>query len=154
MLPDYMYEAYVTRLVDGDTMDVNMRLAPQGTTEFVPVGAESQLFDMGFGIWLPVAHMGMLWHTRVRLAGIDAWEIKGSERDKGLAALEYAKSWLEVTAGNVVWLRTEKERGKYGRYVAWIYPNRLLALDHDDGARHLSLNYQLVQEGHGEYASY
>ena len=68
--------------------------------------------DLGFGV--TVRHI-------LRLAGIDA-----PERDQ--ESTEYLREFL--TQGYRVVAKTEKDRrGKYGRYIAWLFVDDLSAND-------------------------
>jgi micrococcal nuclease len=85
----------VTKIVDGDTIDV--------------------VIDLGFDI---------SFSSRVRLAGIDTPESRTKdlkEKALGLESKDYLKKRLEQ-ATNIV-IRTEKVNSteKYGRILAWIY---------------------------------
>ena len=85
----------VTKIVDGDTIDV--------------------VIDLGFDIYFS---------SRVRLAGIDAPESRTrdlKEKALGLESKDYLKKRLEQ-ATNIV-IRTEKVNSseKYGRILGWIY---------------------------------
>jgi len=62
----YEYNAYVNRVIDGDTIECSV--------------------DLGFHIQLTV---------RFRLLGIDCPEVRGPTRDAGLAAAAYTRSRLE-----------------------------------------------------------
>ena len=85
----FLYKCVIQRIVDGDTIDVNI--------------------DLGFGIWL--------YKERVRIAGIDTPEKR--TRDKvekifGLAAT--AKAHTLIPEGSNVIIRTHRDKaGKYGR---------------------------------------
>jgi len=85
----FLYKCVIQRIVDGDTVDVNI--------------------DLGFGIWL--------YKERVRIAGIDTPEKR--TRDKvekvfGLAAT--AKAHELVPEGSHCIIRTRRDKaGKYGR---------------------------------------
>jgi len=85
----FLYKCVIQRIVDGDTIDVNI--------------------DLGFGIWL--------YKERVRVAGIDTPEKR--TRDKvekifGLAAT--AKAHTLVPEGSHCIIRTRRDKaGKYGR---------------------------------------
>jgi micrococcal nuclease len=85
----------VTKIVDGDTIDV--------------------VIDLGFDI---------SFSSRVRLAGIDTPESRTKdlkEKALGLESKEYLKKKLDA-ATNIV-IRTEKVNSseKYGRILAWLY---------------------------------
>jgi micrococcal nuclease len=85
----------VTKIVDGDTIDV--------------------VIDLGFDI---------SFSSRVRLAGIDTPESRTrdlKEKALGLESKDYLKKRLEL-ATNIV-IRTEKVNSteKYGRILGWLY---------------------------------
>lgn len=65
--PAYLYRAQVTRVIDGDTVDVTL--------------------DLGFYIELRA--------QRIRLLGIDAPEVKGETREAGQAAKAFLKDLVE-----------------------------------------------------------
>lgn len=126
----YHYRAYVDRVVDADTLDLEI--------------------DLG---------MGISTHQRVRLMGINAWETRGEEREKGLAAKQFVVDWLCRIANLVneedlegacprVYIRTELDSaGKYGRLLVWVYAK-------EDGVGTEALNHVLVDEGHARYVDY
>ena len=107
MKPQYIYKATVQRVVDGDTVDL--------------------LVDCGFNI---------IRKERIRFYGVDAWETRGEERERGLKAKEFVMDLLPVGSECIV--RTGKEQGKFGRHLGEIYI---------DGK---SLNDMLLLEGHAE----
>ena len=76
----------------------------------------------------------------LRLARINAWEVRGVERPAGLIA----RDWLRtLILGKVVRVTTRKDKtGKYGRYIAEVF---------FDGG---NVNDQIVALGHGKYQSY
>ena len=87
----YEYRCKVTRVVDGDTVDVDI--------------------DLGFGVWMH--------KERVRLYGIDTPESRTrdlEEKKYGLIAKEHIKSFMPV--GSMQTLVTVKDKaGKYGRIL-------------------------------------
>jgi len=85
---NFVYDAEVIKVVDGDTLDLKI--------------------DFGFKIY----H-----EDRFRLKGINAPEIRGKERPKGLKVKEYVKNLIE---GKMIVVETFK-KGKYGRYICEIY---------------------------------
>lgn len=91
---EYWYNAYVVDVYDGDTITVNI--------------------DLGFGI--------IYNKMKLRLADINAPEIKGGDREKGLIT----KNWLESKILNKkVTINTIKDsKEKFGRYLAYIYVNQ------------------------------
>ena len=93
-----MFEYYVkkvTRVVDGDTIDVDI--------------------DLGFDISFT---------SRVRLAGIDTPESRTRDKAEKVLGLE-AKAYLKaaIDAAKVVVIKTEKMNSseKYGRILGWLY---------------------------------
>ena len=96
--PAYLYRATVIKVIDGDTIDVNI--------------------DLGFYVWL--------FDQRIRLIGIDAPEIRrGKNREAGRAAKRYLRRLLD---GKTVILRTFKAPNKSGdmrdgfrRWAAVVY---------------------------------
>ena len=93
-----MFEYYVkkvTKVVDGDTIDVEIDLG----------------FDISFS-------------SRVRLAGIDTPESRTTDKMEKALGLE-AKSYLkhEIEAAKSVVIKTEKmdSSEKYGRILGWVF---------------------------------
>ena len=89
----YEYKATVTRVIDGDTIDVDIHL--------------------GFDV--------VLSKQRIRLYGIDTPESRTrnkEEKIRGLLSKEYVKSYCYV--GSTIRLQS-KERGKFGRILGIIY---------------------------------
>ena len=85
----YTYKVQIVRVIDGDTVDVDI--------------------DLGFGIWMK--------NERVRVAGIDTPEIR--TRDLVEKAFGYAaKERVEELLGEESILVSEKfEEGKFGRIL-------------------------------------
>ena len=113
----YSYTATVVSIYDADTLTLNI--------------------DLGFKT--TVKH-------RVRLYGIDAWEVRGPEKEHG----KIARDWLreQIPPGTIVRIETIKDStGKYGRYLAVVYK-----LDDRGGWR--NLNQELVENGHAETRTY
>tara|TARA_Y100000289_G_scaffold54376_1_gene56766 strand:- start:39 stop:437 length:399 start_codon:yes stop_codon:yes gene_type:complete len=87
----YEYRCKVSRVVDGDTVDVDI--------------------DLGFGVWLH--------KERVRVLGIDTPESRTRDKEEkkyGLAAKAFVKDFFRI--GDVV-LTTKKydAKGKFGRIL-------------------------------------
>lgn len=88
----YTYKATVTKVYDGDTITVDI--------------------DLGFGV--------VMKGQSIRLLGIDAPELRGEERQDGLASRSFVADRLPI--GSVILMKTVKDRKeKYGRYLATIY---------------------------------
>jgi len=87
----YEYRCTIDRVIDGDTVDVDI--------------------DLGFGVWLR--------KERVRMYGIDTPESRTRdlvEKKYGLAAKAFVLSFLPV--GSTQTLRTKKDdKGKFGRIL-------------------------------------
>ena len=93
----YEYKCKVTRVVDGDTVDIDI--------------------DLGFGVWLH--------KERVRIYGIDTPESRTrdlEEKKFGLMAKDFVKKFVKGDKRNIkstIILRTEKydAKGKFGRIL-------------------------------------
>ena len=109
----YEYRAKVISVYDADTMRCDI--------------------DLGFGVWLH--------NQSIRWLEIDAWEVRGEEREQGLAARDRVR---ELILGKEVILKTYKDdKGKYGRWLAEVYFPETEELVWNN-----SINEQLIQEGH------
>ncbi len=87
----YYYKARVVRVYDGDTIHVDI--------------------DLGLSTWIK--------KEKLRLARINAPEIRGSQRPAGLAARDFLRNLI---LDKEVIVQTIKDRkGKYGRYLAEIW---------------------------------
>lgn len=92
----YVYNAVVTRVVDGDTLDMTV--------------------DLGFKVCIDI---------RARLYGVDTPEIYGVKKEseeyqKGKAASEFVQAWLDARP-EVLTVKTIKDaKGKYGRYLVTV----------------------------------
>lgn len=108
----FEYNCNVVRVVDGDTVDVDI--------------------DLGFGIWIR--------NERVRLYGIDTPESRTRDlREKFYG--KYAGSYLSEKLGESCILRTKKDRaGKFGRVLgefvvydehsdSWMSVNEMMVRD-------------------------
>ena len=87
----YEYKCRIDRVIDGDTVDVDI--------------------DLGFGVWLR--------KERVRMYGIDTPESRTrdlEEKKYGLAAKAFVLAFLPVDSEQT--LRTRKDgKGKFGRIL-------------------------------------
>lgn len=91
VMHDYIYDAKVLNIVDGDTVDV--------------------LIFLGLDVSVT---------ERLRLHRINAWETRGAEREKGLLAKDFVAQVLTLGDVIEVHTYKDK-KGKYGRYLADIY---------------------------------
>ena len=111
----FEYSCTIVRVVDGDTVDVDI--------------------DLGFGVWMK--------KQRIRFYGIDTPESRTrdlEEKKYGLAAKAFVEAHLPV--GSIRTLTTVKDKvGKYGRILgkfkaydsytdAWVNFNQLLIIKH------------------------
>lgn len=91
----YEYRVEIKRVVDGDTVDVDI--------------------DLGFGIWMR--------NERIRLMGIDTPESRTrdlEEKKYGLAAKKFLQNMLDDEGG--ITLKTDKDaEGKFGRILGTFY---------------------------------
>jgi micrococcal nuclease len=107
----YTYRATVIKVYDGDTITVDI--------------------DLGFGI--------VIKKQSVRLLGIDAPELRGEERQQGLASRSFVVDRIPI--GSVITLKTVKDKKeKYGRYLATIYYGDTL----------VNLNEEIVASGNAK----
>lgn len=98
--PAYLYRAEVTRVVDGDTIDVDI--------------------DLGFYTWLK--------SQRIRMVGIDAPETRGKERPDGLEAKAFLADLIEgkeIIIRTYKGRDGGDEKGKWGRWLGRVYINGL-----------------------------
>ena len=117
MQPQYRYRGVLVSVYDADTVRLDI--------------------DLGLGVWCK--------RQSIRLWGIDAPEVRGVERELGLAARDYLLGLVAV--GDKVIVDTMKDTtGKYGRWIGKIWY-------HTNGVwRHL--NDDLVSAGHAVYVGY
>ena len=112
----YFYKAKVTGVYDGDTCTVSI--------------------DLGLSTWV----LG----EKIRLHRINAPEVRGEERERGLRSRDYLR---ELILDREIMLQTVKDKkGKYGRYLGEIWLRQ-------DG-EWKNVNDMLVAAGHAEYKSY
>ena len=113
----YHYKAIVKSVYDGDTCTVDI--------------------DLGLKAWIC--------NEKIRLYGINAPEIRGDERAKGLQSRDFLR---EKISGQEVLLQTFKDRkGKYGRYLGNIWIR-------DENNNWIDVNKLLVDSGHAVYKEY
>lgn len=88
----FTYQATVLRIIDGDTVDVDI--------------------DLGFSVWLK--------KQRVRMMGIDTPESRTRDKEEKVRGLLSKKKLTELCpAGSIVQLMTakDKNKGKFGRIL-------------------------------------
>lgn len=113
----YYYRAMVSAVYDGDTCTVDI--------------------DLGLHTWI---------HSeKIRLARINAPELRGVEREQGLLARDFLRQQID---GKEVFIQTQKDdKGKYGRYIGEIWLEQ-------STNEWLNINDMMVQHGYAQYASY
>ena len=113
----YHYKAIVTSVYDGDTCSVDI--------------------DLGLSVWIR--------GEKLRLNRINAPELKGDERAKGLLSHNFLKGKIE---GKGIMIETIKDRReKYGRYLAEIWIE-------DKKGKFININDLMVSEGFAKYQKY
>jgi len=110
--------AQVTKIIDGDTLDLEIKI------------------DLGF-------HSHAVLNPRVRLARIDAPEVRGKQRPLGLEAKAYVEAELNL---KMVSIKTFKD-DSFGRWIAEIYYT-------NNNNRHVNLSDEMVKAGHAVYKDY
>jgi len=109
----YEYECTIRRVVDGDTVDVDV--------------------DLGFGTWRC--------NERIRLYGVDTPECRtrdAQEKAAGLLAKEFVQDALHV--GGTYNLQT-KEKGKFGRFLGVIFISAKTSINAALVTEHLAVPY-------------
>lgn len=114
--PLYSYQARVVRVIDGDTIVVNI--------------------DLGFRISKNEEHL--------RLEGIDTPEVRGDEREAGLKSKAFVEEWVRKN-GHVIYLRTTQQ-GKYGRWLAYLWESPEMIGDRSKSLNQLLLSEGLATE--------
>ncbi len=113
----YTYNAVVTSVYDGDTCTVDI--------------------DLGLHTWVR--------GEKIRLYGINAPELRGAEREKGLLSRDYLR---KLIMDKEIILKTYKDKkGKYGRYLGDIW------LKGSDDKLY-NVNNKLVAEGYAVFKKY
>jgi endonuclease YncB( thermonuclease family) len=167
----WRFEAKVERVVDGDTIDLEVTLrnldhmvsipvpGPAHSVEAAP--AIEQIIDLGFRTYLVTrieggqASTSIVVRQRFRLLGVNTPEVYGikkEDRGPGLAASAWVKE--RVKEGDRVAIES-KRTGKYGRWLVTVWtagellpggrPIELLLEEH-------SLNQAIIKAGHGDPA--
>lgn len=113
----YVYKARVTSVYDGDTCTVDI--------------------DLGLSTWIH--------GEKIRLHRINAPEIRGEERDRGLKSAEFLKGLI---LGKDIILQTVKDKKeKYGRYLGEIW------IPGANGET-INVNDKMVKQGYADYFDY
>ena len=126
----YEYRCKVTRVVDGDTVDVDI--------------------DLGFGVWLH--------KERVRIYGIDTPESRTrdlEEKKYGLAAKAFLTGMLDDEAGIILKTHKDKE-GKFGRILGELWRTTDFAnqsineymIEKHHAVRYMGQSKESIEENH------
>ena len=94
----YQYKAIITKVIDGDTVDVDI--------------------DLGFEVWLR--------NQRIRLYGIDTPESRTSDKVEkifGNLAKDKILHFCPVGSQIILQTKTDDSRGKYGRILGELVTN-------------------------------
>ena len=119
--PSYVYRATITKVYDGDTLTADL--------------------DAGFGVWLH--------GQKLRLYGLDTPEVRGEEREEGLAVRDFVL--LKVPIGSDVLVKTYRDKkGTYGRWLAEVFYRS----DHNPDGPMVSLNATLLARGYAKRTAY
>lgn len=112
----YCYKAKVIGVYDGDSITVDI--------------------DLGINVWVR--------NQKIRLANINAPEVRGVERPDGLKS----RDWLrELILNEEIILKTIKDKkGKYGRWLGEVWL--------DEGTEYANVNMLLVTNGFAEEVEY
>lgn len=113
----YYYKAIVKSVYDGDTCNVDI--------------------DLGLHVWIK--------DEKIRLNRINAPELKGSQKTKGLKSKEFLKNIILDKTIIIQTIKDKKE--KYGRYLAEIWIK-------DDKGKLINVNDLMVQKGFAKYQKY
>lgn len=111
----YYYKAEVLKIIDGDTIKARI--------------------DLGFNL---------AFTDNIRIARINAPEIKGPEKPRGKAAVKWLKT--KIKKGSTVYLKTVEWKGKYGRCISEV-------IIFEDGNK-VNISDAMVEAGHAEYVTY
>ncbi len=112
----FHYRAKVRSVYDGDTCRVDI--------------------DLGLGTWVH--------NESIRLFRINAPEVRGAQRQKGLKSRDYLRDLID---GKEIMLQTVRDKkGKYGRYLGEIW----LQIE----GEYKCVNDLLVENGFADYKEY
>ncbi len=117
----YEYKAKVTSVYDGDTITVDI--------------------DLGMHVYLR--------GEKIRLYGINAPEIRGSQRKQGLESRDYLRDL--ILDKEIILQSMKDKKGKYGRYLGIIW---LFAIQDSKIIKTVNINEKLVSEGYAQYKDY
>ena len=115
----YQYNCRIDRVVDGDTVDVDI--------------------DLGFDVWLK--------KQRIRLYGVDTPESRTrdlEEKKHGLMAKKFVEEYLPKDSKQILQTKLDDARGKFGRILGEF----VLELEWEGTVIPTTVNEQLVKKHH------
>ena len=115
----YQYNCRIDRVVDGDTVDVDI--------------------DLGFDVWLK--------KQRIRLYGVDTPESRTrdlEEKKHGLMAKKFVEEYLPVGSKQILQTKMDDARGKFGRILGEF----VIELEWEGKVIPTTVNEQLVKKHH------
>lgn len=113
----YHYKAKIVEVYDGDTCTIDI--------------------DLGLHTWIK--------GEKIRLTRINAPELRGTERTKGLKSRDFLRSLILNKEVFIETIKDKKE--KYGRYLAEVW------LENDKG-KFININDEMVKNGFAKYQKY
>jgi micrococcal nuclease len=113
----YHYKAIIIEVYDGDTCTIDI--------------------DLGLNIW----NKG----EKIRLNRINAPELRGDEKTKGLESRDYLRSLILAKEVFIETIKDKKE--KYGRYLAEVWLE-------DENGKFININDEMVKNGLAKYQTY
>ncbi len=113
----YHYKAKIIEVYDGDTCTIDI--------------------DLGLHTWIK--------GEKIRLTRINAPELRGTERTKGLKSRDFLRSLILDKEVFIETIKDKKE--KYGRYLAEVWLE-------DDKGIFININDEMVKNGFAKYQKY
>lgn len=113
----YHYKAKIVEVYDGDTCTIDI--------------------DLGLHTWIK--------GEKIRLTRINAPELRGTERTKGLKSRDFLRSLILNKEVFIETIKDKKE--KYGRYLADVWLE-------DDKGKFININDEIVKNGFAKYQKY
>ena len=120
----YEYRALVVSVYDADTLRADI--------------------DLGFGVWLK--------NQSVRWLRIDAWEMRGEEREAGLISRDVLRE--KILHKTIIITTCKDKKGKYGRYIGEILVEEEILNEGVTTSTLVNVNNWLVENGYAKYVEY
>ena len=113
----YHYKAKIVEVYDGETCTIDI--------------------DLGLHTWIK--------GEKIRLTRINAPELRGTERTKGLKSRDFLRLLILDKEVFIETIKDKKE--KYGRYLADVWLE-------DDKGKFININDEIVKNGFAKYQKY